>query len=1618
MPVVRSRSGGERWSGTDPNLKQIVPRLLTKIDAHFDTFNPRPWDIHAVREGRPDAFEALEQLAGECGVAGTAESALRALLAGDRAGDAEQSRRQLSQVLQLLETVAPPDAASVATHRVGSEDVRALVRAIRASYNAGAAGAEVMAITGAHAILNIMKCGTSDPAVQKELVEAAGDEGALDLATQWLAKHSNIDVAVAACCWLVAFLSQSEKNLDRLMLVSSDDDEKRSQQTAKVLDAFTGSIEKHPESEQVVEGAVLALLALSEHEAGAKAVAENIGLEWCVQGLEWHAQNQSSSMGMKDAFGRLAYRIVQLQEVKTTKAFVDRDGLHRLVRVCMSNNAPPTAEKQGYPPENESRAAMATAGGRYIEPRQLQRCTRVDFELPVAVTVVLVDTVLSENAEQNLYIYEVFQGNQRIWHLRKTFLEFSVLDKLLRPAAQRAGVHLPELPSRWTLGKNEATVRDERAPRLKQYLQVAVCSAAIKDETALSEFFAGTEAPIRPDGAESYQLGLAATMLLILHFPPTHKILGADGEEWLPALVGNMLTTMSQNVGSVLVQMTWTAALGVVASYTSGKHVVRKLQAADEILQAMRVHDGCEAMLEVGCFSLCVATRGLRAEDGHIVYGERGMAAALAALQRFPMHIDVCTAACAAVWAFAFKNNDVRDWAAQHALFETLVEVLKNHPGEVKLLSHACVAIGNLAANHRVNQNRIGAVGGIEAIVEELRLHIAASAVCYTASSALSSALDKHEENSKRFQQCGGIALFEDIVVEHGDPKINRTVKEMMSGLIVDEIDLRPKCTFDEILEPPTTQEGLLGFVAKKLSGPKRPNKSQRSVLKQWLESSFAFGIMQEDLRSPLIEALCDDAIYLHTIEPEKEVRFRTEAQVPSKTGVLAMMGGMENADEDDCVESVCGWPLLFEHGVCGFRRDEPEAHEQTIRPGSMLLSVSASSATRIRAGANAGKVWVIAEDWWEWTSSELLKKVHGVPRLLKVLSAVPTLSALSPFQLLGLGLQMVEEKFESQTQIFEEGAEDSAGVYVVQTGAVQLSCRSMRVETEKKVAGQAFGLDGPLATCPRCMTATATDVGATVLRMSKAAAADGLNFYRDVNNPQGNEGKLARLLPLHLVGLAVHTLPMAIDDKRAFGAMMRPLGQARARSEFLRAVRSFVTYCGQPITISNILDEPTLEANVNDHQLRVDLDREEAVVVKNVDTSTTIPGSKFVCENDDAAWASEQSGHEGNLALRKLLVEACKANASENSSDTVDEAKLGQLSRLVHSCCDRTNSAGDAFVKLQEIFLTSMISITPADHSDSLSLEIAWDGSSRYIRAISKNVFQITSLDPMSNNAAWFRCKCVSTGLIHIARDVYSPMMPAGASRTGEAGSAAEDAISLARLAQDSRLQKLSDDLQAEMESVPSVASSTEADAQADTEPEPEPEPDVQQVDVHTAGRRTPTENLVDMAGRLIYTAIQEGAAAYKDGYAKECYEGYRAAATQIVKACPPEPTESESLVCKLLERALVTAAAQDQEESSAWTMRDAFDQVIGSGRASQDDLAQVLVVQTSPPVSRAGKIGGDLQIMGMSSAEETESGASAALHLQHLHIFVEFGTGENLQGYIVRTPRSCPLCSGHPRS
>ena len=58
--------------------------------------------------------------------------------------------------------------------------------------------------------------------------------------------------------------------------------------------------------------------------------------------------------------------------------------------------------------------------------------------------------------------------------------------------------------------------------------------------------------------------------------------------------------------------------------------------------------------------------------------------------------------------------------------------------------------------------------------------------------------------------------------------------------------------------------------------------------------------------------------------------------------------------------------------------------------------------------------------------------------------------------------------------------------------------------------------------------------------------------------------------------------------DLLAFGALMRPLGAARAKSEYMRAIVAFCRYCGQPITISNMLDTASLTSNVDDRQLRL----------------------------------------------------------------------------------------------------------------------------------------------------------------------------------------------------------------------------------------------------------------------------------------------------------------------------------------------------------------------------------------------------------------------------------------------
>jgi hypothetical protein len=99
------------------------------------------------------------------------------------------------------------------------------------------------------------------------------------------------------------------------------------------------------------------------------------------------------------------------------------------------------------------------------------------------------------------------------------------------------------------------------------------------------------------------------------------------------------------------------------------------------------------------------------------------------------------------------------------------------------------------------------------------------------------------------------------------------------------------------------------------------------------------------------------------------------------------------------------------------------------------------------------------------------LKRELGVARLLPVLCAVPTLATLSPFQLLPVALQMTKEDYGIQDTIFTQDVDDDRGLFVVREGSVQLTCNWFEQHLEAKLPGQGFGLDGPLAACPRTVS-------------------------------------------------------------------------------------------------------------------------------------------------------------------------------------------------------------------------------------------------------------------------------------------------------------------------------------------------------------------------------------------------------------------------------------------------------------------------------------------------------------------------------------------------------------------
>jgi hypothetical protein len=447
----------------------------------------------------------------------------------------------------------------------------------------------VQAISGAHALLNCIRCsgelppaapspggspsagpppaadliGFGAPAPEAEApwpgeargaaayADVLGDRGVVALAFSWLGKYKHIDVAVSAVFWLTSALLRTPANMARLATpgaaaASAGGGEGGAGRLPEVLGSIIEATALHAASEQVMEGAVLTLLAAAEHGGAHDAsalLAKEVGVGWCLQGLQ-HS-GHPAAIGLKDALGRLCFRMVRAD---AGAAFVANRGLLRLVDACLAcDKASAALSREGLPasPPRAADGAPADVFGG-VRPE--------DAAAAGSLSVVDYDTRAGEGGELT-YVYEVFRGEERVYHLAKTYDQFCELDKRLRRRAAGLGLALAPLPSRWTFGKADTFV-GERRQALQKYLWAALIEPGLRTAPSLLDFLADSASPLRPELEESYLFGVAAAVLATLHHPPNKQpLVPSDAAEF----VGKVGRTMRHNVGSELVQRVWAA---------------------------------------------------------------------------------------------------------------------------------------------------------------------------------------------------------------------------------------------------------------------------------------------------------------------------------------------------------------------------------------------------------------------------------------------------------------------------------------------------------------------------------------------------------------------------------------------------------------------------------------------------------------------------------------------------------------------------------------------------------------------------------------------------------------------------------------------------------------------------------------------------------------------------------------------------------------------------------------------------------------------------------------------------------------------------------------------------
>ena len=172
------------------------------------------------------------------------------------------------------------------------------------------------------------------------------------------------------------------------------------------------------------------------------------------------------------------------------------------------------------------------------------------------------------------------------------------------------------------------------------------------------------------------------------------------------------------------------------------------------ILSEVDRHPSDHGVQEAGCAAL--SALAVSCDVAAEIQSAGGSKKIIAAMERNKMHAGVQFAGCKALRNLAVSSSNRQQIASNIWCLKSVLDAMKLHPLNERVLEQACIALANLTANQHASCCEIAQLGGIDIIINSLEQHQESeyqerAILCLRNLSAI-------ESNQLLIQQKGGVA--------------------------------------------------------------------------------------------------------------------------------------------------------------------------------------------------------------------------------------------------------------------------------------------------------------------------------------------------------------------------------------------------------------------------------------------------------------------------------------------------------------------------------------------------------------------------------------------------------------------------------------------------------------------------------------------------------------------------------------------------------------------------------------------------------------------------------------------------------------------------------------------